>query len=124
MVEPVRPQNVERLADRVRAGPLPGVHGGPEPERPRPQVDAGERRGRSRGLVAAHPEADDAGKRMPLVEIEDALGGLRAPVAHGVEKDPAVGDLRRRSALGESRVDGRQARGGSRPIRVQISGET
>src|SRR5262245_55547309 len=85
------------------------MHRRPQPQRARPQVDAGEG-GRGHGLlVAAEAEAHDRREPLALVDVQHLLRGLRAPVPDGVEQDPAedASLLERLLEPGVDRLDAR-----------------
>ena len=114
VVDAVRAQRVESIPHRFRPGPLAGVHRRAQPQRAGAEVDAAERRGRHRGLVSAEAEAHDRGQRHLFVEVENPIRGLRAPVAHRVEEDPAK-DAVSLERLAEADVDRFEAGGRVEP---------
>lgn len=73
--------------DRVGPGPLAGVDERREGERADAAVDRPELPRRNGRLVPSEAEPDDPRPRMPLVEVEDAVRRVGAPVPDGVEED-------------------------------------
>ena len=82
-----RDRQLERAADRVRAGPLARVHGAAEARGGRDPVGLGVGLGRVAGLVAGQREADHVGVRPRGGVLGDLDRALDAEVAHGHAED-------------------------------------
>ena len=102
--DPARPQPAERLGDRVGTTDLPRVDDGGEPEPGKAPVDGGEVACGEGELVPAEAEPDGAGPGVAGVEVQDAVGRVRAEVPNGVEED-ADSPAPRSLVSGERRLD-------------------
>jgi uncharacterized RDD family membrane protein YckC len=106
--DPYRLKKVHGVGDRIRPPPFACMHDRKESGFAAPAVHLSEiARGKGR-LLSAETESHDARPGPLGVEIEDALGGRRAPVPHEVEQNahaPATPRFVLREGVLESALD-------------------